>query len=62
MVWGRHFSRSGSKVFKVKSVLGGRANAMFQRSRQTGERTQIRDPKEVNFPFLNAPYQLFVRW
>jgi hypothetical protein len=31
---------------------------MFERSRQTGERTQIRDPKEVNFSVLNAPYQL----
>jgi hypothetical protein len=30
----------------------------FERSRQAGESSQIQDPEEVNFAFLNAPYRL----
>jgi hypothetical protein len=33
-------------------------NAMFERSRQAGERTQIQDPEEANFTVLNVPYRL----
>jgi hypothetical protein len=43
---------------KVKHALGGRANAMFERSRHAGESSQIQDPEEVNFTVLNAPYRL----
>jgi hypothetical protein len=31
---------------------------MFERSRQAGESSQIQDPEEANFAFLNAPYRL----
>jgi hypothetical protein len=37
-------------------VLGGRANAIFERVRQAGERGQIQDSKEVNVEVPNAPY------
>jgi hypothetical protein len=49
--------KSGSRVFKVKHVLEGRVNAMSEHLHQAGERTQIRNPKEVNFSVLNAPYR-----
>jgi hypothetical protein len=38
-------------------MLGGRANAMFERLRQADEKGQIRDPEEVNVEVLNAPYR-----
>jgi hypothetical protein len=56
--WGRNVSRSGSRAVKVKHVLGGKANAMAKRLRQAGESSQIQDPEEVNFSFLNASCRL----
>jgi hypothetical protein len=31
---------------------------MFERSRQSGENSQIQDPEEVNFAVVNTPYRL----
>jgi hypothetical protein len=31
---------------------------MFERSHQVSKSSQIQDPEEVNFAFLNAPYRL----
>ncbi len=39
-------------------MFEGRANAMFERSRQASESSQIQDPEEVNFTVLNVPYRL----
>jgi hypothetical protein len=54
--WGRNISRSGSKAVKLKHVLGGKANAMSEGSRQAGESSQIQDSEGANSSVSNAPY------